>query len=237
MFNEELRKSIMGLFNDFLFRKGFFDFFRIMQRDGIEAARRFWHAYPYKNVFIPNALDMYEKMIDFYMSLGLAPKATYDEVCKEHEKLLYENTFLRETIEQLQLKMFADGGEKVREAWKSTIDKQLEMNMEVAKNFIEFFRQWSTSSYGRRTEELFNTPEARRETRYTFESPVEFAFSDAADKAVKCVILNISDSGLCIKSSIPVKRGQEIIIKSSLPMRSKTYTARWNYASMTGLSS
>ena len=237
MFNEALIKSIMTLFSDFLFRKGFFDFFQVVQREGIEAARRFWHAYPYKNVFIPNALDMYEKMIDFYMSLGLAPKAKYDEVCKEHEKLLYENTFLQETIKQLQVKMFVEGGEKVREAWKSTVDKQMEMNMEIAKNFIELFRQWSTSYYGKRTEEPFNTAEERRETRYIFVSPVEFVFSDAADNTVKCVILNISDSGLCIKSSIPIKRGREIIIKSSLPMRHKTYTARWNNASMTGLSS
>jgi len=237
MSNEELFKSIMSLFNDFLFRKGFFDFFKIMQREGIEAARKFWHSYPYKNVFIPNALDMYEKMIDFYMSIGLAPKAKYDEVSKEHEKLHYENTFLRETIQQLQLKMFVEGGEKVREAWKSTIDKQIEMNQEIAKNFFELFSQWSTSFYGKRTEEPFNTIETRRETRYKFVSPVEFVLSDAADKTVKCVILNISDSGLCIKSSIPLKRGQEIIIKSSLPMRHKTYTAQWNNASMTGLSS
>jgi hypothetical protein len=237
MFNEELFKSLISLFNDFLFRKSFFDFFQEMQREGIEAARRFWHSYPYKNIFSPDALDMYEKMIDFYISLGLAPKAKYDEVFEEYEKLHYQNTFLRETIMQLQMKMFAEGGEKVREAWKSIIDKQIEMNKEIAKNFFEFFRQESTSFYGKRTEEPFNTIETRRETRYKSVSPVEFVLGDAADKAVKGVILNISDSGLCINSSIPLNRGQEIIIKSSLPARHKTYTVRWNNASMTGLSS
>jgi hypothetical protein len=237
MFNEELLKSIMNLFNDFLFRKGFFDFFQKMQREGIEAERRFWHSYPYKNVFFPNALDMYEKMIDFYISLGLTPKAKYDEAFEEHEKLYYLNTFLRETLMQLQLKMFAEGGEKVREAWESTIDKQIEMNKEIAKNFFEFFRQGSTSFYGKRTEEPFDIAETRRETRYKFVSPLEFVLSDAADKTVKGVILNISDSGLCIKSSITLKRGQQIIIKSSLPIRHTTFTARWNNASMTGLSS
>ncbi len=77
----------------------------------------------------------------------------------------------------------------------------------------------------------------RRETRFKIMSPVESVLRDAADKTVKCFILNISDSGLCIKSSIPLKRGQEIIIKSSFPMRHKTCTARWNNASMTGLAS
>jgi hypothetical protein len=208
-----------------------------MQREGIEAARRFWHSYPYKNVFFPNAMDMYEKMIDFYLSLGLAPRAKYEEVFEEHEKLHYQNAFLRETIMQLQLRMFAEGGEKVREAWESIIDKQIEMNKEIAKNFFEFFRHGSTSFYGKRAEEPFDTVETRRETRYKFASPVEFVLSDAADKTVRGVILNTSGSGLCIKSSVALKRGQKIMIKSSLPIRHTIYTARWNNYSMTGLSS
>lgn len=237
MYNEELLKSITSLFNDFLFRKGFYDFFQEMQREGMQAARRSWRSYPYKNAFYPNALDIYEKMIDFYISLGLAPKAKYDEVLEEHEKLHYQNTFLRDTIMQLQLKMFAEGGEKVREAWENIIDKEIEMNKEIAKNFLEFFRQGSTSFYGKQTEEPFDTVEPRREARYQFVSPVEFVLSDAADKTVKGVTLNISDSGLCIKSSITLKREQKIIIKSSLPIQHKTYTALWNNAAMTGLSS
>jgi regulator of replication initiation timing len=236
MFNEALIKSIMTLFSDFLFRKGFFDFFQVVQREGIEAARRFWHSYPYKNVFFPNALDMYENMIDFYMSLGLAPKAKYDEALKEHEKLHYENTFLRETIMQIQLEMFAEGGEMVREAWKSIIDKQIEMNKEIAKNLFEIFRQGSASLYGKPPEESFNAIDTRREPRHTFVSPGEFVLRGAADKTVKCVILNISDSGLCINSSIPLNKGQKIIVKSSLPIRHKTYTVRWNNVSLTGLS-
>jgi len=237
MFNEELLKSIMDLFNDFLFRKGFFDFFQKMQLEGIETARGFWHSYPYKTVSYPNAMDIYEKMIDFYISLSLTSKAKYDEVSEEQKKLLYQNAFLRETIMQLQLEMFAEGGEKVREAWESIIDKQTEINKENAKNFLEFFRQGSTSFYGKQTEEPFNAVDTRREARYKFVSPVEFVLSDAADKTVKGVTLNISDSGLCIKSSITIKREQKIIIKSSLPIRHKTYTARWNNASMTGVSS
>jgi len=229
MFDEELIKAMTRLFNDFLFRKGFFDFFQKVQLEGIEAARRFWPSYPYKNVFFPDALNLYERMIDFYISLGLAPKTKYCKLFEAHEKLHCQNTFLRETIMQLQLKMFAEGGEKVREAWENIIDKEIEMNKGIAKNFLELFRPVSTSP--------LNIVETRRETRHAFESPVEFVLSDAADKTVKGVILNISDSGLCIKSSITLKREQKIIIKSSLPIQHKTYTARWNNASMTGLSS
>jgi hypothetical protein len=237
MYNEELLKSMMNLFNDFLFRKGFCDFYQKMQREGLEAARMFWRSYPYKNVFCPNALDIYEKMVDFYNSLGLAPKAKYVEAFEEHEKLHHQNTFLRETMMRLQLKMFAEGGEEVREAWESMIDKQSEVNKEIPKSFSEFFSQVSTSFDGRRTEGPFNSVETRRETRYKFESPVEFVLSDAADKTVKGVILNISNSGLCIKSYIPLKVEQKIIIKSPLPILHETYTARWYNASMAGLSS
>src|SRR5208282_27846 len=231
MFNEELIKSMSRLFNDFLFRKGFFDFFQKVQLEGIEAARRFWPSYAYRNVYSPNALNVYERMIDFYISLGLAPKAKYYKLFEEHEDLHYQNSFLRETVMQLQLKMFAEGGEKMREAWETIIGKQIEMNEELAKNFLELFRPGSTSCCRKRTEAPLNTVEARRETRCEFESPVEFVLSDAADKTVKGVILNISDSGLCLKSSITLKREQKIIIKSSLPIQHKTYTARWNNAS------
>ena len=87
-----------------------------------------------------------KKMIAFYISLGLAAKAKYDQVFEEYEKLHYGNTFLRETITQLQSKMFAEGGEKVPEAWKSIIDKQLKMNKEIAKNFFELFKQLKSSA-------------------------------------------------------------------------------------------
>ncbi len=237
MLNEELHKSIMILFNDSLFRKGFLDFFQKMQREGIEAARRSWDSYPYKSVFLPNAIDIYEKMIDFYISLGLASKAKYEEVFEEHEKLLYQDTFLRDAIIQLQLKMFAEGGENVREAWESMIDKQIELHNEIPKNFLAFLSQGSTSFDSSRSERSFNSADTRRETRYKFESPVEFVLSDASDKTVKGIILNISDRGLCVKSSITLKREQKIIIKNSLPMLNKTFTALWNNASMTGLSS
>ncbi len=49
-----------------------------MQLDGIEAARNFWDSYPYKNIYPPNASDIFEKMIDFYIDLSHVPKEQYD---------------------------------------------------------------------------------------------------------------------------------------------------------------
>jgi hypothetical protein len=139
---------MMDLFGNPLFKKGFFDFFLKMQQEGIEAARKFfWGTYADKNLFqIPNALDMYERMVDFYIVLGFVPRAKYDEVLDENKNLKEENRFLRDTIRELQVSLFTEGGEKVQEIWHNIIDKQLGMNKEIAKNFFEVFKQLKSSA-------------------------------------------------------------------------------------------
>ncbi|MGD0887411.1 MAG: hypothetical protein ABSA46_21420 [Thermodesulfovibrionales bacterium] len=139
-FNQDMIKNMMDLFANPLFKKGFFDFFLKMQQEGIESAKKFWNATYDKNLF-PNASDMFEKMVDFYIILGFVPRVKYDEILKENEKLRDENKFLRDTIKELQLTIFKEGGEKMQEAWGTIIDKQLEMNKEIAKNFFELFKQ------------------------------------------------------------------------------------------------
>lgn len=141
MFNEEMMKNLIQLYSNPLFQKGFFDFFQKMQQEGIEAAKKFWNLSPEKSSLFPNSMEIYEKLIDFYIVLGFVPKSKHDEVLKENEKLKYENAFLRETIKQLQFKVFTEGGEKVQEAWKDIVDKQMELNKDIAKNFFELFRQ------------------------------------------------------------------------------------------------
>lgn len=141
MFTEEMMKNILQLYSNPLFQKGFFDFFQKMQQEGIEAAKKFWNLSPEKNSLFPNTLEIYEKLIDFYIVLGFVPKSKYEEVLKENEKLKYENLFLRDTIKQLQFKVFTEGGEKVQEVWKDIVDKQMELNKDIAKNFFELFRQ------------------------------------------------------------------------------------------------
>jgi PAS domain S-box-containing protein len=75
----------------------------------------------------------------------------------------------------------------------------------------------------------------RQETRHNCYFPVEFALKDAVDKTVKAVVLNFSDSGLCINSSIPLNRGQKIIMKGSIPTRHHVFTVQWSSALMAGL--
>ncbi len=144
-FNQDIIKNMMDLFANPLFKKGFFDFFLKMQQEGIESARKFWGGYYDKNLF-PNAPDIFEKMVDFYIILGFVPRMKYDELLKENEKLKEENRFLRDTIRELQLNIFKEGGEKMEEAWGTIIDKQLEMHKEIAKNFFELFKQLKGNS-------------------------------------------------------------------------------------------
>jgi hypothetical protein len=136
----------MGLFTNPLFKMGFFDFFLKMQQEGIETARKFWATYSEKNNFFPDAIEMYERMIDFYIILGFVPRVKYDELLSENKSLKEENKFLRDTIRELQCNLFTEGGEKVQQIWHSSIDKQFEGHKEIAKNFFELFRQLKVGS-------------------------------------------------------------------------------------------
>lgn len=76
----------------------------------------------------------------------------------------------------------------------------------------------------------------RQEIRHNCYFPVEFSLKDAVDKTVKeAVVMNFSDSGLCIKSSIPLNRGQKIIMKGSIPTPHHVFTVQWSSALMAGL--
>ena len=145
MFNNEMTKGMMELFANPLFKKGFSDFFLKMQQEGIDAARKFVSTHSDKALF-PNASDMYERMADFYIILGLVPRTKYDEVLNENKSLKEENKFLRDTIRELQLSLFSEGGEKAKQIWHSSIDKQMEMNKEISRNFFELFRQLKSSA-------------------------------------------------------------------------------------------
>jgi hypothetical protein len=136
---------MVGLLADPLFKKGFLDFFLKVQQEGIDSAKRFWGGYFEKNLF-PNASDIFEKMVDFYIVLGFVSRAKYDEVVKENETLKEENRFLRETFRELQLNILRKGGEEVREAWGGIIDKQLDLHTEISRNFFELFRQLKGNS-------------------------------------------------------------------------------------------
>lgn len=146
MFNEIMAKQCMDLFSNPLFKMGFFDFFLKMQQEGIGAARRFGGEYAEKNNLMPDALGMYERMADFYIIFGFIPRVKYDQALSENKSLKDENKFLRDTIRELQVNLFTEGGEKVQQIWHNSIDKQLEMNKEIARNFFDLFRQLKVGS-------------------------------------------------------------------------------------------
>ena len=140
MYSDEMMKSFMDLLANPLFKINFFDFYLKMQREGVEAARRLWSTNPQAK-YLFNGTDIFERMVDFYIVLGFVPRFKYDEKLDENELLRKENTFLKDTIKELQVNMLKEGGEQARETWKAIIDKQLEVNKEVSKNFFDLFRQ------------------------------------------------------------------------------------------------
>lgn len=138
--DELMTKKMMDLFSNPLFKIGFFEFFLKTQQEGIEAARKFWTSYAERSHFFPNAGDVYERMVDFYIILGFVPKARYDEALRENKNLQEENKFLRDTIRELQFNLFTEGGEQIRQIWQNSVNKQLELNQWLAKDFFELFR-------------------------------------------------------------------------------------------------
>jgi hypothetical protein len=61
-------------------------------------------------------------------------------VLNENNRLKYENKFLKDTLRELQANIFQLGRENAQQIWHSSIDKQLEVNKEIAKNCFELFR-------------------------------------------------------------------------------------------------
>jgi len=138
---EEFRKSLADLFSNPLFKKGFFDFFLKVQQEGIETAKRFWNISPARQSLFPNTADIFERMIDFSYSLGFVPLCKYQEMVKENEQLKKENRFLTETIRDLNQEIFTEGGKAIQELWKKSIEKHIEMSAEIAKTFMDIFKQ------------------------------------------------------------------------------------------------
>lgn len=140
MLNENAMKSMMELFANPLFRQGCFDFFMKMQQEGMEAARKAWNM-P-KDMPFSTPEEFYEKMADFYTLMGFVPAAKYNELLKENEKLKKENDVLKQTVSELQQNMFKEGAGKAQQAWQGIIEKQMEMNKEIARSFFDQFKDF-----------------------------------------------------------------------------------------------
>ncbi len=139
--NEDVTKLLLDLYNNPLFRKGFLDFLMKLQQDGIEAARKYWDAYPSKDRLFEGAPQLFEQMISLYSGMGFVPLKKYEEVVKERDELKKENEFLKNTVREMQLKVFAEGGAKMQEAWRGIVEKQMEMSRDIAKDFFKLFEQ------------------------------------------------------------------------------------------------
>lgn len=142
MYTPEQAKLMLDLFANPMFKQGADEFFKRMQQEGMEAARKFWGASPYATAF-PDAQQLCERMADFYAAVGFVPMAKHQEIVKENDNLKAENKLLRDTLHALQQGMIAEGGVKAQQAWQEVVDKQLEMNREVARGFFDVMKQFN----------------------------------------------------------------------------------------------
>ena len=133
-------KMMMDLLNNPLFQQGANEYFKLMQQQGMEAAKKFWGSSASTTAF-PDAQQMLDRMADFTSAMGFVPLGKYEELQKENDKLRSENKLLRDTIASLQQTFSAENGAKAQEAWQSVVDKQLEMSREVTKSFFEALKQ------------------------------------------------------------------------------------------------
>ncbi|MCI4626743.1 MAG: hypothetical protein L3V56_12380 [Candidatus Magnetoovum sp. WYHC-5] len=141
--NDELLKAMLSLYNNPMFKEAFSDYMFKVQRDGVEAARRFWSQQPEKDRFFTSTTDMFEKMMNFYSEMGFVSRKKYDDALKEIEELKKENAFLRDTMQKFNLKVFEDGGKSIQEAWKDTMNKQMELSKEITKSMFDLFKDIS----------------------------------------------------------------------------------------------
>jgi len=145
MQNEDLFKNTLDLFANPLFRAGFSEFAQKAQQEGMEAAKKFWGLSDYGRAF-PYSADIYERLDDWYKALGFVTSAKYAELVDENLRLKAENQTLKSMINDVQLKLFTEGGEKAQQVWQDIIDQQMKMNAEVANSFMEAIRQLKPGS-------------------------------------------------------------------------------------------
>jgi hypothetical protein len=69
--------------------------------------------------------------------------------------------------------------------------------------------------------------EKRREPRRLVYYTTRFGLNPEETSHLRGIIINISNSGLCIFSPDPLHRGQEITIKAPLPLLDERFTVCW----------
>ncbi|HEY8119436.1 MAG TPA: hypothetical protein VIE91_09370 [Methylophilaceae bacterium] len=133
-------KMMMDLLNNPLFQQGASEYFKLVQQQGMEAAKKFWGNSATANAF-PDAQQMFDRMADFSSAMGFVPLVKYEQLQKENDKLRAENQLLRDTIRDLQQSFSAENATKAQQAWQEVVDKQLEMSREITKSFFDVLKQ------------------------------------------------------------------------------------------------
>jgi hypothetical protein len=140
MIDQNLIKSMIDLFNNPIFQKCSMDFFSKMQDGGLDDAKKYWNLSPYKDQFFSGSsagnYDVMEQFSKFYATMGFVPGWQYNKLKEENVKLQKENQFLKDTISQLNLKVFEEGSKKIQDVWTSTIEAQMSIGKELAESFL-----------------------------------------------------------------------------------------------------
>ena len=141
MRKEEAIDYMEELFTKPLFKRWFLEFFSKMQQEGIEGAKRFWDLYHDGDGLVPRAPELFERLIDFYIILGFVPRQRHERALGENEKLKRENKVLTDILGELCCSLYGNGGKHMQEVWEEIMDRQREMNRDMADMFLVFFRQ------------------------------------------------------------------------------------------------
>ncbi|MBF0606850.1 MAG: hypothetical protein SFH39_18115 [Candidatus Magnetobacterium sp. LHC-1] len=138
---DDFLKHLMGLYSSPTFKNAFSEFFMKMQEDGLDAAKKSWEVSLYKSAVKGSGTDLFEKMIDFYSDMGFVSKKKHEAVLKENEDLKKENAFLKGIVQNMNVRVFEDGSKNIQETWKDTVEKQMELSKDIAKNFFDLFKR------------------------------------------------------------------------------------------------
>jgi hypothetical protein len=141
IFQEEATKSVEDLFRMPLFKIGLFEFFRNVQEADIVAAKNYWSLSHGTNFLIPNAPEIFEKLIDFYIILGFVPRKRHEKVVDENGNLKEGNTFLRNTIRELQDNVLTSLAEDMQKIWQKIEGQQMGLNVETIGNLAEILNK------------------------------------------------------------------------------------------------
>ncbi|MGD1075591.1 MAG: hypothetical protein ABR903_05880 [Thermodesulfovibrionales bacterium] len=141
MCNEGVINYMEELFTKPLFKRWFLEFFSKMQQEGIEAAKRFWNLSHDGDGLIPKGPELFERLIDFYIILGFVPRQRHERALEENEKLKRENKVIKDILRELYCSVHGNGDKHTQETWEEIMDRQREMNSDMADMFLAFFRQ------------------------------------------------------------------------------------------------